>query len=392
MTKAKHLRKISDTIARLAALRARDPDALGNSGTPDRLSALGRSGSNPGSLNAKFYVPRELPEGAPLVVVLHGCTQSAAGYDHHSGWSLLADGAKFALLYPEQQRSNNPNLCFNWFQPGDVRRDAGEAYSIRQMIETMVEVHSLDRTRIFVTGLSAGGAMASALLASYPDVFAGGAIIAGLAYGSASTVPQAFDRMRGHGHPSDGELRRILRDASSHRGPWPKVSIWQGTSDQTVAASNAQVIASQWWNVHRIGGASTHSRTDGAITRQSWCNADGEVVLEVNMIAGMGHGLPIDKEDYGTPGPYMLDVGISSTYEIARFWEITHGEARSSAGAKPREIVEGAQSPVNFQVNGSLRRPAQSPDASTGPRRQAAPASGVQKVIEDALRTAGLMR
>ena len=70
---------------------------------------------------ARFYLPDNLPEGAPLVVVLHGCTQNAAVYDNGSGWSRLADDAGFALLYPEQQRANNPNLCFNWFLPADTR-------------------------------------------------------------------------------------------------------------------------------------------------------------------------------------------------------------------------------------------------------------------------------
>ncbi|RVD47672.1 PHB depolymerase family esterase, partial [Mesorhizobium sp. M7A.F.Ca.ET.027.03.2.1] len=113
-------------------------------------------------------MPADLPDGAPLVVVLHGCTQNAAGYDRHSGWSQLADEGGFALLYPEQQRANNPNLCFNWFLPADTARDRGEVFSIRQMIETMVVAHGLDRKQIFVTGLSAGGAMAAAMIATYP--------------------------------------------------------------------------------------------------------------------------------------------------------------------------------------------------------------------------------
>jgi poly(hydroxyalkanoate) depolymerase family esterase len=391
-TRTAQLRKISDTITRLAALQARHGASPGSLGAPDRLSALARFGSNPGSLTAKIYLPDDLPEGAPLVVVLHGCTQSAAGYDHHSGWSQLADDAGFALLYPEQQRTNNPNLCFNWFQPADVKRDAGEALSIRQMIEAMVEAHGLDRKRIFITGLSAGGAMAAAMLASYPDVFAGGAIIAGLAYGSAATIPEAFDRMRGHGGPSDAELRRMLREASSHRGAWPRVSIWQGVSDQTVAPSNAEAIASQWRGVHQLDSAPTHARTEGKSTRQSWCNASGEVVLEVNIIAGMGHGTPIDKTGYGTPGPYMLDVGISSMQEIARFWEIADGEARPSAGSKRRDVVVYTSPPIGSPPNAEPRIPARSPEVSTAKKREVSPASGVQKIIEDALRTAGLMR
>ncbi len=133
--------------------------------------------------------------------MLHGCTQSAAGYDYHAGWSQQADHAGFALLYPEQHHGNNPNLCFNWFRPGDTRRDAGEPLSIRQMMEAMVVAHGLDRDRIFVTGLSAGGAMASVMLATYPEVFAGGAVIAGPAYGCATSVPEAPDL---HARPGGG--------------------------------------------------------------------------------------------------------------------------------------------------------------------------------------------
>ena len=255
--------------------------------------------------------------------MLHGCTQTAAGYDYMSGWSQLADKAGFALLYPEQQRANNPNLCFNWFQPADTTRDRGEALSIRQMIEAMIVTHGLDRKRIFVTGLSAGGAMAAAMLANYPEVFAGGGIIAGLPYGSAATIPEAFDRMRGHGGPSEEDLQRLLQRASTHKGPWPRISIWQGSADHTVAPSNAAPIASQWRGVHGLKKAPAQLTTNGTLSRQVWHDDAGNVAMEINTIAGMGHGTPLG-ENLGAPGPYMIDVGISSTREIAGFWGINN--------------------------------------------------------------------
>src|SRR5215212_11736354 len=148
-----------------------------------RLQEIEKFGSNPGALRMLTYSPPDLTPGSPLVVVLHGCTQTAAGYDHGAGWSTLADRYGFALLFPEQQKLNNPNGCFNWFLPGDIKRDRGEALSIRQMVERIVHDQRIDRDRVFVTGLSAGGAMTSVMLATYPEVFAGGAIIAGLPYG-----------------------------------------------------------------------------------------------------------------------------------------------------------------------------------------------------------------
>src|SRR5688500_6255335 len=166
------MRKMSDTIARLAAMRAQQNAHSPALGSSDRLSRLSDFGSSPGALQARFYLPGNLSEDAPLVVVLHGCTQNAAGYDYNPGWSQLANKAGVVLLYPEHQRANNPNLCFNWFLPADTARDRGEALSIRQMIEAMVVTHGLDRKRIFITGLSAGGAMAVAMLAAYPDLFA----------------------------------------------------------------------------------------------------------------------------------------------------------------------------------------------------------------------------
>jgi poly(hydroxyalkanoate) depolymerase family esterase len=375
------LRKISDTISRLTSLRSRHGFEPAHH-TNDRLVALNAFGSNPGSLRAWCYIPEKLRRDAPLVVVLHGCTQTAAAYDHHSGWSRLADEAGFAVLYPEQQRSNNPNLCFNWFEPNDVARDKGEALSIHQMILTMIETHALDPHRVYVTGLSAGGAMAGAMLASYPEIFAAGAILSGLAFGTAATVPQAFDRMRGHGSPSPEVLQRVLRDASEHRGPWPRISIWHGDADRTVDVTNAKAIAGQWWGVHQLGREPTHSQNNARHHRQSWIDCSGTSLLELNFIAGMGHGTPIDTRRMGVAGPFMLDVGVSSTHAIAQFWNIEDRQYESVAAPSPSEGVPsrdegwlpGDQSPV---------------DRRRGPPENAA---GVQKVIEDALRSAGLMR
>ncbi|UVK37869.1 PHB depolymerase family esterase [Mesorhizobium sp. AR10] len=381
------MRNMSDTIARLTAMRGRP--GVSAQRHPDRLSDMTGFGSNPGALRARLYVPENLPEEAALVVVLHGCTQSAADYDHGSGWSQLADRQGFAILFPEQQRANNANLCFNWFAPGDIRRDSGEALSIRQMIEAAVVAHGLDRKRIFITGLSAGGAMATAMLAVYPEVFAGGAIIAGLAYGSASTIPEAFDRMRGHGGPSKAELQRLVREASPNKGPWPKISIWQGSADNTVVPSNADAILAQWQGVHGMGTSPTRVETVDGQTRQVWCDSNGRELLEKYIIAGMGHGTPLKTtgdDGLGGAGPFMLDVGISSTRCIARFWGLANPAMRrtattDTASAKALQTYSPAEKP-------RAARPAAEPqpDAARGS------AAGIGRVIEDALRAAGLMR
>jgi poly(3-hydroxybutyrate) depolymerase len=132
-------------------------------------------GSNPGNLRMFRYVPANREPAAPLIVVLHGCKQKAAMFASDAGWLALADRYRLALLLPEQKGlpsyfqdvyvfpwvvalwgANNQNACFNWFQPEDTARDRGEALSIRQMIDAMIARHSVDRSRVYVVGLSAG--------------------------------------------------------------------------------------------------------------------------------------------------------------------------------------------------------------------------------------------
>jgi poly(hydroxyalkanoate) depolymerase family esterase len=125
-------------------------------------------------------------------------------------------------------------LCFNWFSGNDSQRGMGEAASIKAMVDAVSKAHDVDAERIFVTGLSAGGAMASVMLATYPETFAGGAIIAGVAYGCASGVAEAFDCMGGRARSDAKELATRVRRASPHKGPWPRIQVWQGSADRTV--------------------------------------------------------------------------------------------------------------------------------------------------------------
>lgn len=308
-------------------------------------------GPNPGSVRMLSYVPDGLPAGAPLVVVLHGCGQTAAEYDRGAGWSTLAERFGFALLLPEQRRVNNGSGCFDWFQREDITRGQGEVGSIAAMVTAMIDTHRLHRRRVYVTGLSAGGAMTAALLATYPDLFAGGAIIAGLPFASATSVPEAFGVMRQGRIRSARELGDRVRGACEYRGIWPTVSIWQGTADTTVNPVNAEELRKQWADVHDIAGAAPkESVVDGA-THRVWRSSEGRPVLEQYLIPGLGHATPIDpdaaEEDAqcgtGAASRFIVPAGISSSYRIAESWGLIGCRRTSRHPAATRAT---AQAPV----------------------------------------------
>ena len=386
------MRTLSDTISRLKALHAR---AAPMEPVSTRLIELADFGTNPGALNAHVYRPESLSGRGPLVVVLHGCTQTAAGYDLGSGWSDMADRHGFMLLFPEQQRQNNPYVCFNWFSPEDSRRGSGEALSIRQMIAAASSRYEIDPERVFVTGLSAGGAMASVMLATYPELFAGGAIIAGLPFGCATTIPEAFDRMRGHGVPGEAELAALVREASDHAGPWPTISIWHGTGDATVSPSNAGAIIDQWRTLHGVSTTPASVQSVDGQVRRAWRNGAGREVIEEYMIQGMGHGTPLNtlgQDGCGQSGAYMLEASISSTHHICRFWGLTpHG----NTAAVP-DAPSGDAAPDHASATEVAQAQGASASAShlerLGPIPAKAAAHGPGAVIEQALRAAGLMR
>lgn len=304
------------------------------------LAEVDFAGFNPGNLRQFRYVPDGLKD-APLVVVLHGCTQTATGYDHGAGWTELASQQGFAVLAPEQKGVNNPGTCFNWFNPTDVTRGEGEVASLAAMIEDMVEEHHLDPKRVFITGLSAGGAMTAAMLACYPELFAGGAIIAGLPYGAADNVMAALEVMRTAPIKKPREWGHLARAASHHRGGWPRVSIWHGDSDQTVNVGNAQASLAQWADLDGLKlGDARQETVEGGAVHLTWSNPEGGEQLEIYTVPGLGHGTPIDSSVLGKPGPFILEAGISSTSRIAQFWGLL--QPKAAARPRPARIVPPA--------------------------------------------------
>jgi feruloyl esterase len=368
---------------------------------PSRLRETQDFGSNPGALRMFSYIPPGLPANCALVVILHGCAQSAAGYDRGAGWSTLADRFGFALLLPEQQRANNPNGCFNWFLPADIERGSGETLSIRQMVDKLMSDHEIDRRRVFVTGLSAGGAMTSVMLATYPDVFVGGAIIAGLPYGAANNVQQAFETMFQCAPRSARAWGDLVRSASPHRGPWPRISVWHGGADATVVPANATEILKQWTDVHGLPRTPTAQATVDGYPRQVWIDETGDEVIESYTIPQMAHGTPLAtgeaRDQCGVAGPFLIEAGISSSYHIARFFGLTSTELCRTAlmkgeswiASSDQQLASGPLHSHSPLVNSEVLHPEADTEVARTPSSLPSLVN-VRAVITQALKAAGL--
>ena len=287
------------------------------------LAPVPAFGADPGNLAMYEYVPDALPAGAPLVVLLHGCTQDAAAYHRHSGWAAQADEAGFALVYAEQRSANNANRCFNWFEPGHVARGSGEARSVASMVEHAVGAHGLDADRVYVSGLSAGGAMAGELLAAYPDLFAGGSVVAGIPVGCATGLIDAFTCMNPGRSQTPQQWGDRVRAKLPDGADPPRVAVWHGTADLTVVPANADASVSQWVNVWGLPAAPDGTESlPGSTTAEYYGGGADDAAVAHFSVAGMGHGTPVDPASgCGTAGAHFLDTVCSTAY-TALFWGI----------------------------------------------------------------------
>lgn len=268
-------------------------------------------GENPAGLKMYVHAPaRKTP--VAVVLALHGCTQHAADYVQ-AGWNDLADREGLVVVYGEQTAQNNSMQCFRWWDPAQIGRD-GEAKSLASMVTAAHAKYGTSRA--FVTGLSAGGAMTTVMLAAYPELFEAGAIMAGLPYKCATSQLDAYTCMSGRDQSADAWAALVPKTSNA-----PRVSIWQGDADWTVRPSNREELVKQWTKVNGVSETPSDSTTDGRATHYVHRDASGVVRVESWSVSGMAHGVAIDaKAGCGSTGPYALDVGVCSTTNAALFF------------------------------------------------------------------------
>lgn len=237
-----------------------------------------------GSLSYWLYLPARPASGLPLMIMLHGCNQTSGDFARGTGMNELAEELGFIVAYPSQSASANIARCWNWFKPGDQQRDRGEPGTIAALTGEIIAEHGADANRVYVAGLSAGGAAAAILGAAYPDVYAAIGVHSGLACGAATDMMSAFTAMRNGSQKTHGRGRE---------GRFVPVITFHGDSDSTVHAINsAQIVANA---AEQIGRPLTVTRESGetskgrAYTRELNRCADGAVQIEQWTIHGAGH-------------------------------------------------------------------------------------------------------
>ncbi|HWY98296.1 MAG TPA: PHB depolymerase family esterase [Bacteroidia bacterium] len=289
-------------------------------------------GTNPGALNMYVYVPPGISGAAPLVVAMHGCTETANMYATQTGWNKLANLHKFYVVYPEQVSANNSSLCFNWFDTTDVNRNVGEALSIKQMVDYMKANYSIVDSSVFVTGLSAGAAMTTVMIAAYPDVFNKGAIMAGLPYKAATSASTALNAMNGFVTMTPAQWGALVKAQNpTFKGAYPKVMITQGLSDFTVSPTNATELIKQWTYLNHadqtVDSTNNSFQGNANVALTIYNDSNKNPVVYCYKITGMPHGIAVDTgscpRQGGATGTYaIMEPGFHSTYWAADFFKL----------------------------------------------------------------------
>jgi poly(hydroxyalkanoate) depolymerase family esterase len=247
-----------------------------------------------GAMHYKLFIPAGLGAGAPpLIVMLHGCTQSPDDFARGTRMNLLAQEHGYVVAYPAQAKSKNPSKCWNWFRSHDQRRGEGEPAILAALTRHLVMAHRLDERRVYVAGLSAGGAMAAVLAATYPDVYAAIGVHSGLPFGVAHDLPSAFAAMR----QGAGKLGRGVPPA--RMDPVPAI-VFHGDRDTTVDAGNGNAVVEQCVGTTGASGNGQADATRTTVergvapggreyTRTILRDAAGGVVAEQWVVHGAGH-------------------------------------------------------------------------------------------------------
>lgn len=286
-------------------------------------------GTNPGKLKMFLHEPKIGKLSSlrkPLVVVLHGCSQSAEGIAKQTQWNVLADKYGFYVIYPQQSLYNNPSLCFNWFNSEDVQKNQGESLSIKEMMTHMIQNYPIDEDRIFVYGVSAGAAMSVVLMANFPEIIDGGAALAGGPFMPELTDLQRMDLMFNPKDNTEEKLGAPIKKLNvGFSGAYPRLVILQGKNDLVVNPKNADLLLKQWSYLHSIENNLTDTivnfNESRDVTRFDFKNSEEETKIVYYEVNRMGHSIPVDPGTLPNQGGektmYTLDKDFFSTYFIA---------------------------------------------------------------------------
>ena len=308
---------------------------------PGRFVASSFTGAT-GTRAFKLFAPAGFEgESLPLVVMLHGCSQSPDDFAAGTQMNELAQAEGFFVLYPAQAARSNAHKCWNWFSPADQRRGTGEPALLAGMVRHVLQTHSIDSDRVYVAGLSAGGAMAAILASEYPDLFAAAGVHSGVAAGAASDVSSAFSVMKNGPAaappwPSAGATqwptpaRDAKADAAPRRAPAP-VIVFHGDADATVTAANGDaVVAAALDGVEAVAenvvgnGAAGERHVRRTVWRAADAGADAPTLAEHWLVEGASHAW-----SGGAPaGSYTDPEGPDASREMLRFF-LAHPRRRS---------------------------------------------------------------
>ncbi|WP_202385629.1 alpha/beta hydrolase family esterase [Altericroceibacterium endophyticum] len=266
--------------------------------------------SEHGTLDYWLYVPSTLPVSAPLIIMLHGCTQSAADFAAGTQMNVLAEELGLIVAYPEQSRAANAQKCWNWFRSGDQNKGSGEPALIAGITRAIMAGHPVDHGRIYVAGLSAGGAAASIMAYCYPELYAAAGIHSGLACGSASSMPGAFSAMQGKSTGKSGQNRDYVPIITFH-----------GNRDSTVHPANSDQIHAIWATSPEI---SALRRVEGegvspggkSYRTTALVDAENRSFAEHWEIEGAGHAW----SGGSVTGSYTDNSGPDASREMIRFF------------------------------------------------------------------------
>jgi poly(hydroxyalkanoate) depolymerase family esterase len=261
----------------------------------------------------KLYVPRSYTgQAVPLVVMLHGCTQSSVDFATGTRMNTFAEGKAFLVAYPEQASSANNSKCWNWFQPTDQQGGKGEPSLIAGITRQIMNSYNVDVERVYVAGMSAGGAMAVIMAASYPDLYAAVGVHSGLAYQAAHDISTGFAAMRRGTAQSTRRLATAIPLIAFH-----------GDLDTTVSPLNADHLLDQWLRAHERGGSALAARVERgqaangrAYTRSIYDDTGGRTFAEKWLIHQAGHAW-----SGGNPaGSFTDPQGPDASGELLRFF------------------------------------------------------------------------